>query len=219
MKFNIIITKTKLVEEFPEHWTPEDYRSLLTAFEFDDAAGVADDELREMLFLAMSDLEPDESARIVLDHRLGDTLNEGQIDQISHEMLQDKISEEYADISLHHALFDINQLLYKGYNGTFPNAKASVIEFEMKPLKGEKSKVDKATVLRAFAENISDRSVVKRLFEDQLQSNDAFAEAEDILWNLEALGNDQYRLTTSEYWLDKSDLLTGEFEGSVEIDD
>ncbi len=216
MKFNVIITNTKLVSEFPEHWAPEDYRNLLESFEFEDASEVEDGELREMLFLAMSDLDPDESARKVLSYKLGDKLSEGQIDQISHEMLQDKISEEYADISLHHALFHVNQLLYKGYNGTFPNARASVIEFEMTPVKDEGIALDKATVLRAFAKNISDRSIIKRLFEDQLKGGGAFAEAEDIVWGLEDLGDGQYRIITSEYWLDKEDLLAGEFEATVE---
>lgn len=219
MKFNVVITTTKLVEEFAEHWTAQDYRNLLEAFDFEDSSSLSDAELREMLFLAMSDLEPDESARLVLNYRLGDQLSEGQIDQISHEMLLDKISEEYADISVHDLLFDVNQLLYKGYNGTFPSAKASVIEFEMKPVKGEKIEIDKTTVLRAFAENISERSILKRLFDDQLQGSGAFAEAEDIVWSLEDLGDDQYRLTTSEYWLDKEDLLEAEFVGNVTTED
>lgn len=192
MKFNITITKAKLVDEFPEHWSSDDYRQLLEAFEFSDAAGVADSELREMLFLAMSDLEPEESARIVLDYKLGDSLNEGQIDQISHEMLQDKISEEYADINFHHELFHINQLLYKGYNGNFPIAKASIIEFELKPLKKEKpEEVDKVFALRALAGGINQRAVLKRLFEDQLNGEKEFPEAEAILWEFKDLGEDQ----------------------------
>ncbi|HEA28729.1 MAG TPA: hypothetical protein ENH91_01820 [Leeuwenhoekiella sp.] len=219
MKFNITITKAKLVDEFPEHWSSDDYRQLLEAFDFEDAAGVADTELREMLFLAMSDLEPDESARIVLNYKLGDALNEGQIDQISHEMLQDKISEEYADINYHHELFHVNQLLYKGYNGCFPNAKASIIEFELKPLKNEKADVDKSFALRALSAGISDRAVIKRLFDDQLAGEKEFPEAEAIIWEFKDLGDDQYRLITSEYWLDQSDFEAGEFESIVELED
>ena len=219
MKFNVTITKTKLVDEFPEHWSSDDYRSLLEDFEFEDAAGVADEELREMLFLAMSDLEPNESARIVLNYKLSENLNEGQIDQISHEMLQDKISEEYADISYHHELFHINQLLYKAYNGSFPSAKASIIELELKPIKNEKIEIDKTLILRALAAGIQDRAILKRLFDDQLEGEKEFPEAEAILWELEELGNDQYRIITSEYWLDQSDFKTGEFEAHVELQD
>ena len=221
MKFNITITKAKLVDEFLEHWTNDDYRKLLEAFEFEEAANVADSELREMLFLAMSDLEPDESARIVLNYKLGNALNEGQIDQISHEMLQDKISEEYADINYHHELFHVNQLLYKAYNGNFPNAKASIFEFELKPLTNEKMEVevDKSFALRALSGGITERAVLRRLFDDQLNGEKEFPEAEAIIWEFTELGEDHYRLITSEYWLDQTDFETGEFESTVEIED
>ncbi|MGB3776271.1 MAG: hypothetical protein WA951_13525 [Leeuwenhoekiella sp.] len=219
MKYNITITKAKLVDEFPDHWDSADYRALLEAFEFEDAANTPENELREMLFLAMSDLEPDESARIVLNYKLGEKLNEGQIEQISHEMLQDKISEEYADINHHHELFHINQLLYKGYNGNFPSAKASIIEFELKPLKNDKAEIDKTFVLRALAAGMNERAILKRLFEDQLNGEKDFPEAEAILWEFNDLGEDQYRLITSEYWLDQSDFESGEFEATVEAED
>jgi hypothetical protein len=46
--------------------------------------------------MAITDFEPNEAA-IVLDYKLSDSLNEGQIQQISNDMLIDKISEEYPD--------------------------------------------------------------------------------------------------------------------------
>lgn len=41
------------------------------------------------------------------------------------------MDEEYSDISLHYPLFNINQLLYKAYNGTFSNTKASRLKLEI----------------------------------------------------------------------------------------
>lgn len=219
MNFHITITAIKLVDEFIEYWTSDDYRKLLEAFEYEDAQHVAEHELREMLFLAMSDLEPAEAARIVLDYKLKDELNEGQRDQISHEMLQDKISEEYADINLHYKLFHINQLLFKGFNGKFPGAKASVIDFELKASKKMDIALDKTIVLRALSADISERSVLKRLFEEQLSGKKEFPEAEAILWEFEKLEDNQYRIITSEYWLDQSDFETGEFDAAVEVED
>ncbi len=102
--------------------------------------------IEEILFMAISDFEPEEAATIVLNYKLSDFLNDNQIEQISHEMLIDKISEEYADISLHHQLFNINQLLYKAYNGTFPNAKATIVDFEIQP----NENITKETVLKTF---------------------------------------------------------------------
>jgi hypothetical protein len=48
--------------------------------------------------MAITDFEPNEAAAIVLDYKLSDSLNEGQIQQISNDMLIDKISEEYPEI-------------------------------------------------------------------------------------------------------------------------
>jgi hypothetical protein len=44
---------------------------------------------------------------------LSDSLNEGQIQQISNDMLIDKISEEYPEIAMQAPLYHINQLLLK----------------------------------------------------------------------------------------------------------
>jgi hypothetical protein len=44
--------------------------------------------------MAISDYEPNEAAEIVLAYKLGEELNEGQIEQISHNMLIDKVCEE-----------------------------------------------------------------------------------------------------------------------------
>ncbi|MBQ0740794.1 hypothetical protein J9332_41620, partial [Aquimarina celericrescens] len=79
-----------------------------------------------MLFMAIPDFEPNEAASIVLTYKLSDQLNEGQIHSISHEMTNDKVAEEYPEPNLHYDLFNINQLLYKAYNGTFPNTEATL---------------------------------------------------------------------------------------------
>ena len=130
-----IINNVKSVDELQNAWSNDDYIQLLSRFGFEDAEITNPSELLELLFMAISDFEPEEAAAIILDYKLSNDLNENQIEQISHEMLLDKISEEYADISLHHQLFNINQLLYKAFNGTFPNAKATIIEFEISPNK------------------------------------------------------------------------------------
>jgi hypothetical protein len=62
--------------------------------------------------MAITDFEPNEAAAIVLDYKLSDSLNEGQIQQISNDMLIDKISEEYPE-TMQAPLYHINQLLLK----------------------------------------------------------------------------------------------------------
>lgn len=111
MKYHIIINSVKTVEQLHNAWTNDDYIALLDRFGFPDAANSKPNELKELLAMAITDFEPNEAAAIVLDYKLSEELGEGQIDQISHDMLIDKVSEEYSDISLHHQLFNINQLL------------------------------------------------------------------------------------------------------------
>jgi hypothetical protein len=50
-----------------------------------------------------------------------------QIEQISHNMLIDKVCEEYPEIHMQDYSMSINCL--KLYNGKFPNTKASVVHF------------------------------------------------------------------------------------------
>ena len=81
--------------------------------------------------------------KLSLAYKLGQELNEGQIEQISHNMLIDKVCEEYPEIHMQGRLFHVNQLLFKAYNGKFPNAKASVVHFSMAPTDGEAKELNR----------------------------------------------------------------------------
>ena len=211
MKYHIIINSVKSVEAFKNVWSQADYIELLDRFGIEDGANNNPDELEELLFMAISDFEPNEAAAIILDYKLSEHLNENQIEQVSHEMLLDKISEEYADISLHHQLFNVNQLLHKAYNGTFPNAKATVIEFEITPSKS----ITKEVVLKALNHSLASNNVIKRLFANQLAGKEEFNEAEHIIWSLNANGENAYTVTTSEYWISKDEFNDAEFDVDV----
>lgn len=211
MKYHIIINSVKTVDELKDAWTNEDYIVLLEKFGLEDVSESSTSELIELLFMGISDFEPEEAAAILLDYKLSDQLNDNQIEQISHEMLLDKISEEYADISLHHQLFNINQLLHKAYNGTFPNAKATVVEFEITPNKD----ITKEVVLKAFDKTLANNSVIKRLFSNHLAGKEEFNEAESIVWKLTKIDDNSYRLITSEYWMSRDEFNDAEFDVTV----
>ncbi len=211
MTYHMIINSVKTVEEFKDAWTSADYIELLDRFGFPDAKDSKPEELKDLLFMAISDFEGPEAAAILLDYKLSEYLNEGQIDQMSHDMLLDKISEEYTDISLHHDLFNINQLLFKAYNGTFPSAKATIIEFEITPNKD----VTKEIALKVLDHTLANNNVIKRLFADQLAGKEAFDEAEDIVWQLNATGDNSYIMTTSEYWISRDEFKDAEFDATV----
>jgi len=217
MNYQIRIQRANTVDHIEEYWKNEDYVNLLEKFDYPDGATALVKNLPELLAMAISDFEPNEAAAIVLAYKLSDDLNEGQIQQISNDMLLDKVCEEYPEIGLHAALFHINQLLYSAYNGKFPNAKATIIEFSITLLEGKNDKeLTKENVLKLLNNGLSDSNLIKRLFDQAMLENASFPEAEDVVWYLTTSDKTNYILTTSEYWLSKDDIIASEFEGIVE---
>ncbi len=219
MKYKIKIENVHTVDEITEFWTNEDYVQLLGKFDYPDAEDTGTESLRELLFMAMTDFEPAEAARIVLDYKLGEELSEGQIDQISNDMLNDKVCEEYPEMELQSALFHINQLLYKAFNGKFPSSSATIIECSITPLeKNNETTITKEMILRLFYDGLSNRNIVKRLFEEQMKGNEDFPEAENIIWDLKNPEKDQYIITTSGNLIKKDEVISTEWESEVDDD-
>ena len=218
MKYKIKIEDVHTVDEIKAYWTNDDYIQLLEKFDYPDAEDTGAEGLRELLFMAISDFEPSEAARLVLAYKLGEHLSEGQIDQISNDMLNDKVCEEYPEMELQAALFHVNQLMFKAYNGKFPSSSATIIECVISPLdKKNETALTKEMVLRLFNDGLSDRNIVKRLFEEQLKENADFPEAENIIWDLQNLERDRYRITTSGNLIKKDEVIAVEWESEIEL--
>jgi len=215
MKYLVKINTVKTTDELEGAWNNADFIELLKRFDFADAEKVNKNELRDLLLMAITDFEPKEAAALVLDYKLSDVLTEGQIDNLSNEMLREKVSENYSDIYIHNILFNINQLLYKAYNGKFPLTKANIVSFEMKAEHDEESEITKELVLKALRTGLSESNLINRLFKEQLEGNAPFPEAEGIIWDLTKTGNDQYLMTTSEKWLKEEDFVNMEFECNI----
>jgi hypothetical protein len=213
MKYALKINEVTILEEVPNYWTNTDYINLLEKFNFPDAKDISPKNLREMLFMAVSDYEPNEAATIVLTYKLSDRLSEGQISQISNDMLLDKVSEEYPEIDMQYDLFSVNQLLYKGYNGKFPNAKAIAIRFDIQSVEDSVLEITKQVVLKSFNAGLADSNIVKRLFQDEMTTDKNFDDAEGILWELHKNDKHNYTLITSEYWINKEDIISSDFQG------
>ncbi len=213
MKFSIKLNSAETVEEIDNYWSNQDYIILLELYNFPDAKTIKPENLREMLFMAISDFEPHEAAEILLTYKLAERLSEGQIAQISNDMLLDKICEEYPEIDLHFDLFNINQLLFKAYNGKFPNAKATVVDFSIISADGLGDEITKEIVLKSLNNGISDSNLIKRLFTEKMSTDEEFEEAKDIIWKLTKNDDSNFTLITSEYWLNKNELVASEFEG------
>lgn len=217
MKYMITIEEVQTVDEIKEFWTNEDYVQLLEKFDYPDADDTGSESLRELLFMAIADFEPSEAAGIVLKYKLGEKLTDGQIDQISNDMLLDKVCEEYPEMELQAPLFHINQLLFKAYNGKFPSSSATIIKCLINSKDEPEKNLEKEMILRILNDGLSDRNIVKRLFEEQLKGNLEFPEAENIIWDLQNPEKDKYRITTSGNLIKKEEILSSEWEGELTV--
>ena len=217
MNYKIAIKRIDTVNEVEGYWSDEDLIQLLDRFNYPDGATAEKKNLPELLEMAISDFEPHEAAEIVLSYKFPEELNEGQIQQIAHNMLIDKVCEEYPEIHMQGRLFHVNQLLFKAYNGKFPNAKASIVHFSATPVEGEITKIlTKENVLKLVNNGLSDRNLIKRLFDEQMTQNISFPEAEGIVWDLNTNDNLNYSLVTSENWINNEDLISSDFESVLE---
>lgn len=215
MKYLVKINAVKTTDELEGAWSNEDFKELLARFEYPDADQLKPAELKEYLFLAISDFEPNEAAAILLDYKCSDRLADGQIDNLSHEMLRAKTFENYSEIDLHQDLFNINQLLYSAYNGKFPPGKVNIVEVELKDANGNAEEMTKETALKALSYGLSENNLINRLLSDQIEGHKAFPEAEGIVWDLQHKGDQVYSITISEKWLTKDEFTSPEYECTV----
>lgn len=198
--------KQKTITQLPDGWSVEDYHALLDLLEIND---VPPTELKDYVLLGLGDLERPEAAKLVLTYLLADALNEGQIQNIAHELEEEKLWEEYADINLHKYFFQATELLYEAFNGGFPHPKAEAISLILKPIHPTSAEdvkdLSAVSTLRLLSAGFDESSLLMRLFEEELK-NGEFADAAGIIWHqtVKMITPDTFELTvvSSEYWFE-----------------
>jgi len=215
MNTQVKIINIKTVNELPFYWTNDDFIQLLDKMNLPDADKLKPEELKEMLYMAITDFEPEEAAEIILTYKLAEKLSAGQIQNIAHEMLEEKVAEQYADPSFHYDLFNINQLLFKAFKGKFPNTEASVILVEV--ISDQSHEVNKEVLTKALAKGLSERSIIQRLYEDQVMGRVDFGDAAKIIWTYTAKEDNTYEIITSKYWIEKEDIEMTEYEADIQF--
>ena len=213
MRVKIIEFKT--LNQLDDYWTNEDYSNLLKVFDFPDTDSIKESNLKEMLYMAITDFEPSEAASEILKYKMSNVLNEGQIQSISHEMINDRVAEEYPDPELHYDLFNINQLLFEAYNGTFPNTEATKIKFEIIKDDNVDISTNREIISKIIGGGLTEQSLVKRLFSNQLDGSEKFEDADKFIWKIKYSIKNQYEILTSKYWIDKEDIISMEYEVNV----
>ena len=174
--------------------------------------------------MSLADNEPEDAAKIVLEYVFKSRLSKGQIDNLSNEMLDEKIWEEYADISMHEDFFNVNQLLYQAYNGKFPNPKAVMFQVKVTANSKEDLRVfnnfPEASLIRLLVKGLSENTLIFRLFEEQVEGFE-FADAKDIIWQLTIDKKNEgalvFNIISSSYWF-RDFKHVNTFEGTTHTD-
>ena len=217
MKIKVKISGIKYVNEIESYWTHKDFINLLKAFDFEEVDGVPTEELKEMLYMAITDFEPEEAAMKLLEYKLGGQLNKGQIQSLSYEMMEDKVAEEYPEPELHFDLFNINQLLFKAFNGTFPNTEASIIGIEIDKEDLGALEMTEEIMTKLVSGCLTEKSIIKRLYSEQIEGKIPFDDASKFIWTLTKMNDSKYELITSRYWIEKEDIIETEYESNIVI--
>lgn len=190
--------------------TADDFSALLDAMEYGDQSGMSDNELREMCILSLQDLEPVEAAYLVLKHDFGDVLRDGQIRNLSNEMLEEKLWEECADSSLHERMFNAGSLLYAAFPRSFPEPDAVGVTLEITTTNTAAMGLlvpspNESLLVRLLADGMDSQAVLHRLYGEQLTGN-SFPNADEVIWivRTETVTEDVMRIEviSSGYWLD-----------------
>lgn len=225
-KYTAQIVNFKPINEIPNAWSAVHYKALLSELGLDEGLeGLNEKDIKDMCYMSLNELEPAEAAKVVLSYLLADEeLTEGKIDQLAHELPDDKMWEQFSDLHCHHTLFNAYSLLRSAYNGIFPQPTGVQLTLKVIAESSEDltlfDDAAKASMVRLLAKGMDDNVTLNRLYSEQIAGAD-FPEAEGIVWLMETLSKDDvsrtYLVTSSHFWLEDLQELA-EFDADIYVD-
>lgn len=200
------------VLDLPGSWPMKDLKALLKILDLDLDVISDLQEVEEMCHMALAELPPPEAAELVLNYLLGEDLSAGQISNMSHDMLDEKMWEEFPEIALHEKIYLANYLLYKAFNGKFPRPSAEKVVLQVQSSMDDQileklHQQDRQLYLKILLPAFEENALVHRLYEEQIKSGN-LAEPALFIWSSELIneaGKQCIAIIASTYWFD--DLL------------
>ena len=207
-KFSIELNSFHKISAIPNAWSRSQYLALMTLMELNDGLEeLTDTDLKDMCLMSLNDLPHADAANVVLTSLFSDDVTAGKIDQLSHEMADDRLWEEYSDCQFHERFFNAYGLLRSAFNGTF--AQPTGVDFTITV--HAKNAVDleqldsdlAANLVRLLSCGLDENGLMQRLYEEQLNGDD-FPQASGILWQIETLASGplerQFKMISSSFW-------------------
>ncbi|MDH3388447.1 MAG: hypothetical protein OEN02_11125 [Gammaproteobacteria bacterium] len=223
--FDVSVLGLKKIYDMPGTWCEADYRNLLRELEVDEVDDMSGGDLLDILLMALQDLEPEDAGELVLAYKLKTRVSKGSRQNIVQDLLEGQRAwEETADIYLHADIFAACVLLQQAFPKIFAQPDMLQLRLQLvavgapgKAILGEEPEA--SFVARVLADGMSEKSILERLFDEQLVSN-SFPEAEGIVWLAEfgerSADGKSALLTvySSEHWLDSMEDV-GDFPSSA----
>lgn len=187
MTFLVTVIGLVKVYDLPNSWADEDYLDLLNQLEIEDLAGLAGNDLLEILLMALQDLEPEDAADLVLSHKLRNRITPGSRQNIVQDLMEGQRPwEEFADVRLHPCIFTAAVLLYKALPKLIEKPDIRQLTLKVQGLNAEAKRFfekapEAAFVARMLADGMNENSILERLYDEQLYSH-SFPEADGIIW-------------------------------------
>jgi len=225
--FIVQIVDCKTINEIPDAWSAVNYKALLGEIGLGEGLeDLNEKDIKDMCYMSLNELEPSEAAKVVLSYLFSDEeLTEGKIEQLAHDLPEDKMWEQFSDLLCHHRLFNAYSLLRSAYNGIFPQPTG--VQLTLKVIAKDSEDLTlfdhaaKASMVRLLAKGMAENVTLNRLYSDQI-AGEEFPEAEGIIWLMEELTKDslsrEFFVTSSCFWLE--DILElAEFEADIHVDE
>ena len=211
-QYKVQVIELKEVHDLPLGWNSERLIHLLNAIDYDDVGSIAEDELKDMAAMALSDLAPNEAAETVLEICLGDRLTKGQRKNLYEELKGERLWEEYAQITDHEELFNVACMLYWAFPKKFSEPDIVRVKVKISALNSPSAKnlqnPTAAFLTRLLNDGMDEHNIIYRLFDEQIAAN-SFPEAQDIVWTFDQTGFDleersnTFTIYTSWNWVDE----------------
>jgi len=188
--FDVTVKGLKKIYDLPGSWSEADYRNLLGELEIDGVGDLAGSDLFDVLLMALQDLEPEQAGERVLAYKLRHRVSRGVRDNIVQDLLEGQRAwEENPNLYLHADIFAACLLLHAAFPRVYAEPDMMRLDLHLWAA-GSAGKAllaappEAAFVTRLLADGMSEKSILERLFDEQLAGRD-FPEAEGIVWRAE----------------------------------
>jgi len=206
--FDLLVMELKPVYDLPGAWTDTVFRQILQQVEYEEIDDIDPTDLRDMTVMALQDMKSDKVAEAVLEVLLSDRLNAGIRQNLVHEMKEQRMWEEYAQIDCHADLFLTAVLLNQAFPKIYMRPEIARLILQVTAGNTAAAKLlsapPPALAARLIAAGMDDNSKLHRLYADSLAGG-SFLEAASLIWQVnvrsQAAETAEWVLFSSWYWL------------------